>query len=102
MKGTSYVKDSFVVLDCSQSLPTFGKVMMCLLDSTGAGYLLVSICKAVKIQHLGLYRISEVDEDNVKCVPVSELWDYCPLPGYLISSSQCIALKHGIFNDVSI
>ncbi len=100
--GTFYSKDAYVVLAIRDSEMVFGKVLLCLMDSQGIGGLVVSMCRFSKVEDLGVHVIQETDDNrDCICVLVTELWDYCPLPGYYINGSTYVAFKHAVFDPVS-
>ena len=100
VKGTKYLRDAFVVIDCLSSQLVFGRVMLCLLDSNGFGAVVVQVCQSEKNQALGLYSVQTqtVHELPVlKCVLVENLYDYYPLSAYSVFGCPHIALKHAVF-----
>ena len=55
VKGTTYSKGAFVVLSYVESEPTFGKVLLCLLDNTSKAAVVVELCESAKKQDLGVF-----------------------------------------------
>jgi len=99
VKGTKYCKDSVVVINYVESMPSFAKVILCLLDAHGKYGLLVKNLKSEKHNALGLYVVA--DNENAecfKCVLIDDLWDYCPLPSYSVNGLPHIALKHALYD----
>lgn len=98
-RGLKYSKDAFVVTGHNETLITFGKIVLCIVDSCGKGAVVVNLCSSLKHATLGLYVVKETD--CYKCVLIQDLWDYCPLPSYNVAGLQCIALKHALFDGNS-
>jgi len=96
VSGTRYSKGLFVVTGCSESLPVFAKVTLCVMDSTGLSALVVHKCKGQKNGMLGVFEVEECEE--LMCVLIDELWDYCPVPGYCLNGVSHVALKHAVFS----
>ena len=85
VKGTKYSKGAFVVINCADSQPVFGKILLCLLDRNSIGALVVEECKCERNGYLGLFVInSDHETQRLKCVLSDELYDYYPLHAYNI------------------
>jgi hypothetical protein len=102
VKGTDYSTGLFVVIDYVESQPSFGRDVTCVLDSQGKCGLAVAVPTTVRKHDLGVYVASECEEiECFKCIPTDELWDYCPLPSYMINGMPHIALKHALFDNAA-
>ena len=98
VKGTKYSKGSFVVLNCIDSQPVFGKILLCLLDSVGTPAVVTEVYHSEKNQALGLFVVRSLEEvQTLKCVLTGDLFDYYPLPLYSILGVPHIALKHAVY-----
>jgi hypothetical protein len=98
-KGTDYVRDMYVVLHVVEAQPVFGKILLCVLDSTGSCGLVVSAVTCQRSPMLGMFSVVKTEVSNYKCLLVNDLWDYHPLPGYVINGSTHIALKHALLDS---
>jgi len=100
VKGTTYSKGAFVVLSCVDSAPSFGKVLLCLLDNTSKAGVVVELCESAKNQDLGLFVVQNHNTQMLQAVMIDELFDYYPLSSYSICGLPHIALKHAVYVSV--
>jgi len=96
VKGTKYFKGCFVITACHNSIVEFGKVSLCLVDSSDQAALVTARCESYKDPNLGLYVITLCNEYDQQCILIDHLWDYFPLPSYEVRGQPHIALKHAV------
>jgi len=101
VRGTKYAKDCFVVIDNENGVAVFGKVVVCLMDSSDTAALVTAKCVSYKDSALGLYVVTLCNNCDLHCILVDNLWDYCPLPGYVVRGLPHIPLKHAIVSTTS-
>ena len=96
--GTMYKKGLYVLVSVSEQMSVaFGKILMTVVQNGCTAFCVVKICDSVYVPHLGLYQLLDQEEPvsyKVRCIPVSCLLDWFPLPAYEVEGQLMLALKH--------
>lgn len=92
-KGTSYKKGQFLVTGSIDSME-FGELVLILIKNDTVHFL-VSVYKAELHPEYHVYSVRK-DTEKMKCLKISDLIDFCPLPSYIVEGHQMIPLKHSV------
>ncbi len=72
----------------------FGELVLILIQNDTV-HLLVSVYEAELRPEYHVYSVRK-DREKMKCLKISDLIDFCPLPSYIKEGYQMVSLKHSV------
>lgn len=92
-QGTSYKKGQFLVTGGTDSIE-FGEIVL-ILAKDDIVHFVVSVHTAEFLSEYHLYTVRR-DNENMKCVNISDLTDLYPLTSNMTDGNQVVPLKHSV------
>lgn len=97
VKGTKYKKNMFIVIDNGEEGLVMGKIKVILIHRDSAVYFIIEKYLAVRLPHIGVHCLTQ-SQKRYCCVNQENLFDYYPLPEYIVGGMALIVLHHSLLS----